>query len=378
MRFTLLCFSTVFASYATFTKTSFVEKGEGLPPGLRELGDPAPRSLHMEDNTSGSARLPESSDSSTEEAMESEEGFTTVRGRRLKRKLRRTSPRCGQPVHKEVPSFMIGYVTTSASDNLNSLNRQFLTEFFDRIAPGQINEVRINPRKNILMVDAKNATVLETLKNIQALGNFPVRSFKVYGKDASIGVISDVDPQITEESLARLVISTVRILNVHRFGLSRCVKLVFDSSSLPAHVKVGYVRHPVRPYVPRPLQCHRCQKIGHVSAVCKSSVTCQRCGESHQLEECKVEAPKCPNCAGTHDATSKLCPKLKDETRILRKMVRDHSSRREAAQIDAKSPPRTILEYWAHIRQPTQLKFGLCHFHSNYGGANKPYRASAS
>ncbi|KAH7957714.1 hypothetical protein HPB52_022511 [Rhipicephalus sanguineus] len=47
----------------------------------------------MEDTTSGSARLPESSDSSTEEAMESEEGFTTVRGRRLKRKLRRTSPR---------------------------------------------------------------------------------------------------------------------------------------------------------------------------------------------------------------------------------------------------------------------------------------------
>ncbi|KAL1440347.1 hypothetical protein MTO96_001174, partial [Rhipicephalus appendiculatus] len=49
--------------------------GEGIPPGLREVGDPPPTSIQMEETTSRSAKLPESSDSSTEEAMESPRGI---------------------------------------------------------------------------------------------------------------------------------------------------------------------------------------------------------------------------------------------------------------------------------------------------------------
>ncbi|KAH9361126.1 hypothetical protein HPB48_002988 [Haemaphysalis longicornis] len=53
------------------------------------------------------------------------------------------------------------------------------------------------------------------------------------------------------------------IKQVTRLGKSRCVKLVFQGDCIPAYVKVGHFRHAVRPFVPKPLQRHKCLKIGH-------------------------------------------------------------------------------------------------------------------
>ncbi|KAH7943487.1 hypothetical protein HPB52_009091 [Rhipicephalus sanguineus] len=124
----------------------------------------------------------------------------------------------------------------------------------------------------------------------------------------------DTSNDITDADLQRLVTWTVRVLNIRRFGQSRCIKLVFDSETLPSPVKVG---HPVRPYVPRPLQCHKCCRLGTASAVCKSEITCQPCGGFHEVDNCDAAAPlKCPNCSGAYEATSKGCPKIKQEMRV--------------------------------------------------------------
>lgn len=52
---------------------------------------------------------------------------------------------------------------------------------------------------------------------------------------------------------------------------------------------------------------------------------------AHQNDSCDATALKCPNCAGPHEATSKDCQKIKDEMSVLRKMVRDNSTHRQAA-----------------------------------------------
>lgn len=297
-----------------------------------------PSRLHKDgpnvgDRVGASAPCDDSTESSSVEEMESEADFRTFHTRRLKRKLRRTSSTAEpQPaLDKGKRCFTISYVPMSTSDNLNSLNRQSLTNYFERVAPAQVNEIRINSRKNILSVDVTNKTILDKLKAVTQLGSISVRAFLAHGKGTTTGVINDVDADITDADLQNLVTSTVRIVTIRRFGQSRCIKLVFDSETLPPSVKVGYVRHPVRPYVPRPLQCHKCCKLGHVSAVCKSETTCQRCGGSHKVENCDTAVPlKCPNCSGAHEATSKECPKIKEEIRVLRKMVRDNSTHREA------------------------------------------------
>lgn len=275
----------------------------------------------------------DTSDGSSTEDMASDSDFTVVSSRRLKRKIRRTSPTGPQAPKKasSMRSYTISYVPTSTTDILNSLNRQSLSEYFELVAPGQVAEIRINARKNILSMDVTTKSILDTLKAIVQLGNIPVRAFSAYDKETTTGVIYDVDEDITDSSLEKLLSSSSPIVGFHRFGRSRCVKIVFQSDTLPTHVKVGYVRHSARPYVPRPLQCHKCLKFGHVSAVCKGAVTCKHCGGLHDGDNCNAAA-KCPNCSGAHDATSKECPKMRNEISIMKKMVRDRSTHREAAR----------------------------------------------
>ncbi|KAH7936788.1 hypothetical protein HPB49_004457 [Dermacentor silvarum] len=141
-----------------------------------------------------------------------------------------------------------------------------------------------------------------------------------------------MDADISDADLQKLLTSTVRIVTIHRFRQSRCIKLVFDSANLPAYVKVRHVRHPVRPYVTRLLQCHKCCKLGHDSAVCKGGITCQRCVGPHKGDNFEAAAPlKCSNCFMAHETTSKDCTKIKEENRVLRKVVRDNSTQRDAA-----------------------------------------------
>lgn len=298
--------------------------------------------------------LPDSADDSTVTEMDSDSSsFAPVESRRLKRKLRRTST-AGESTTKtvdkpgvlrrtsaarELPTenvdapdgFSVAFVATTETANLNTINRQRLTQFFDQVIPGQVQEVRINAWKNVLTVDVKSQASVDKLKEIGVLGGMPVRPYLSHGKRTSTGVITDVDPEITDSDLRTLINSTARIVDIHRFGRSRCVKVVFETDSIPSHVKVGYVRHPVRLYVPRPVQCHKCNKIGHVSAVCRNEISCRRCGGSHQHDTCTTETVKCTNCFGAHEATAKGCPMMKNERLILKKMVKDNSSHQEAA-----------------------------------------------
>lgn len=121
------------------------------------------------------------------------------------------------------------------------------------------------------------------------------------------------------------------IVDVTRIGSSRCVKIAFRGKHLPSHVKVGHFRHAVRPFIPKPLQCRKCMKLGHVSSVCENQAACPRCAEPHAADECSATVMKCSNCRGSHEASSKNCPRIKKEMAILKEMVRDHSSHREAA-----------------------------------------------
>ena len=36
--------------------------------------------------------------------------------------------------------------------------------------------------------------------------------------------------------------------------------LFFDEESLPSHIKLGFLRYPVRAFVHKPLQCHECKR----------------------------------------------------------------------------------------------------------------------
>ena len=68
-------------------------------------------------------------------------------------------------------------------------------------------------------------------------------------------------------------------------------------------------------------QCYKCQGFNHVAKDCKSEQKCVRCAGAHKSTECpdkkkKSIKLKCSNCNGDHVASSRDCPKFKDQTKI--------------------------------------------------------------
>lgn len=95
--------------------------------------------------------------------------------------------------------------------------------------------------------------------------------------------------------------------------------LTFNLPQLPEKIHIAFQSCNVRAFIPQPLRCFKCQKLGHGSIKCKSTAACGNCaGETHgQGVECEHPA-KCVNCGGNHPAWSRNCPNYKKEYEVQR------------------------------------------------------------
>ena len=93
---------------------------------------------------------------------------------------------------------------------------------------------------------------------------------------------------------------------------SLTVKITFSNRTCPESLTIFNSYYKVRPYIPFPLQCWNCQRLGHSSNSCKSpKPRCKKCGGAHQKKDCTSEERHCVNCSGQHFANSKECPLIK-------------------------------------------------------------------
>lgn len=57
-----------------------------------------------------------------------------------------------------------------------------------------------------------------------------------------------------------------------------------------------------------PVQCFKCQEIGHKAFSCKKPQTCGRCAQQgHDHKQCQAVEPKCVPCGGPHESFSQNC-----------------------------------------------------------------------
>ncbi|KAH9361585.1 hypothetical protein HPB48_001462 [Haemaphysalis longicornis] len=239
---------------------------------------------------------------------DSDDGFHVYLGQKAKRRLLTASSRSSTSTVKLLlkhPVHTILFVPKAKTDNLRMLNKQAVSAFLEATVPGEVEDVRINSRRNILVIDVEHLRALEVLRKITSLQDIKVRAHDTPYGDTTVGVIYDVDASIRDKDLPILIKPAhegVVMRQVSRIGASNCLKIVFKGDSLPAHVKVGHFRQPVRTYVPKPLQCHKSMKIGHVAAVCGSATVCPKCAGPHKASDCSEGTLKCANCEGPHDA----------------------------------------------------------------------------
>ncbi|GFX72101.1 uncharacterized protein TNCV_3050241 [Trichonephila clavipes] len=138
------------------------------------------------------------------------------------------------------------------------------------------------------------------------------------------GVISEPDLLSTPDAEILEGFSNQGVLHVRRITIkkdsnivpTKHIILTFNKPKLPTTVKAGYLNCKIRPYIPNPLRCFKCQRFGHSQTSCRGQLTCSRCASvGHSSTDCTLE-PKCVNCSQSHPSDSKLCQKWKLEKQI--------------------------------------------------------------
>ncbi|GFW49992.1 uncharacterized protein TNCV_2315741 [Trichonephila clavipes] len=138
------------------------------------------------------------------------------------------------------------------------------------------------------------------------------------------GVISEPDLLYASEGEILEGLSDQGVTQVRRVTIlkdstrlpTKHIILSFDSPKLPTTIKAEYLNCKIRPYIPNPLRCFKCQRFGHSQTSCRGQLTCSRCASvGHSSTDCSLE-PNCFNCSQPHTGDSKLCPKWKNEKQI--------------------------------------------------------------
>ncbi|XP_055936860.1 uncharacterized protein LOC129966460 [Argiope bruennichi] len=197
---------------------------------------------------------------------------------------------------------------------------------------GEPNSIR-KIRSGDLLIEVNSRMQAQQLQKIKALATIPVRVTPHILLNTSKGVITcgeilNLPVDLIAKELKSQGVTHVRRITIRRDGETIETKhhiLTFMSPKLPESIYVGYIKRPVRPYIPNPLRCFNCQRFGHSKANCRGTITCARCAErGHESQECSAQE-KCVNCKGNHTSFSRSCPRWQLEKEITAVKIKELS-----------------------------------------------------
>ena len=192
----------------------------------------------------------------------------------------------------------------------------------------KVDDIRTNKRKGLLVAYVKDVSseIVEELVKVQSMGKWKVQCYVPNGERFRAGVISPVSTAADLEKVKIILSKKHSIEKVERLRKkineewvpSTSLKIIFEEEKLPEEVIIGHSLYKVRPYISQPLQCFRCQRLGHTAQGCKARIRCLVCGGDHVKEVCSAKSEKCANCGGSHKANSKYCGLIKRAYEVQR------------------------------------------------------------
>lgn len=206
---------------------------------------------------------------------------------------------------------------------------------------GEWNPIQLTKSINKLLGEVKNAKVLrsgallifcrnkkqqEKAIELNRIDGKRIKCILTGNKALIRGVITGIPVNVTEEQI-RDNVTGAKVLEVKRLKTTRngekcnslSVMIKFDEAKLPSKLYIGYMSYEVRPYIPPPLRCFKCQRYGHVAAVCKGKQRCGRCSGEHEYGKCGEGVKlKCCNCGGEHSSAYRGCEASKRAMEVQR------------------------------------------------------------
>ncbi|GBN80230.1 hypothetical protein AVEN_158573-1 [Araneus ventricosus] len=184
--------------------------------------------------------------------------------------------------------------------------------------------------------------------------------------NVSRGVLSNPDfIHVTEaeflEELLDQNVCAARRINIRRDGRlipTQHVVLTFQTPVLPKSIKAGYINCKLRPYIPNPLRCFKCQRYGHSQQSCRGTdPVCGKCAESgHETNVCPSDTFKCRNCSGPHAASSKSCPTRIFEKEVIAVKIKRNITFPEARQIVKDRTPKVGVSYSSTVQMQPKIR----------------------
>ncbi|GFT38375.1 uncharacterized protein TNCV_3064291 [Trichonephila clavipes] len=179
-------------------------------------------------------------------------------------------------------------------------------------------------RSGDLLVETVSALQTKSFLLAKSFLDCPLTASPHKSLNSGRGVISEPDLLCTSDAEILEVFSYQGVVQVRRITLKKDAAIIptkhtiltFNSPKLPTTIKASYFNCKIRPYIPNPLRCFKCQRFGHSQNSCRGQLTCSRCATvGHSSTDCTLE-PKCINCSQPHSSDSKLCSKWKTEKQI--------------------------------------------------------------
>ncbi|GFT24799.1 uncharacterized protein TNCV_2618651 [Trichonephila clavipes] len=207
-------------------------------------------------------------------------------------------------------------------------------------------------RSGDLLIETNSALQTKSFLLAKSFLDCPVFVIPHKSLNSCRGVISEPDLLTTTDAEILDGFSDQGVIQVRRITTkkdtsiipTKHVILTFNSPNLPTSIKAGYINCKIRPYIPYPLRCFKCQRFGHSQTACRGQLTCSRCASvGHASSDCTLEQ-KCVNCSQPHSADSKLCPKWKIEKEIQTIKTNRNISYIEARKFITPQPSKTYAQ----------------------------------
>ena len=220
----------------------------------------------------------------------------------------------------------------------------------------EIIDIRPNLRKLLVAIENKQTlldSTISDLTKIVSLGTHTVSCYLPNSDQFISGIINPIslhtDLDLLKDELNKQEAKVTRIERLkRRLGSewvdTMSVKLTFHAGTLPEHISVFHIRYQIRPFIPNPMQCYYCQRLGHTSKSCKArQPRCMLCGGPHDKANCSSTTNYCVNCKGQHGANSKLCPAIRT-AREVEKLRVEH-------KMDYVTARKTIMSHTSDCDQ---------------------------
>lgn len=135
-------------------------------------------------------------------------------------------------------------------------------------------------REGTLLIQSPNSHVSEKILKAKEMYNQPISVTAHKTKNHSRGVFSckDIEHLPNEEILNEL--KNQGAFSIRRIQTkSTLFDCKFSTQDIPEKIRIGYMQVKVRPYIPKPLICRKCQNLGHSEFWCKKKPVCAFCAK---------------------------------------------------------------------------------------------------